>query len=141
MLTEGKTYAITMTWDCVESSGAAGVRCKGRIDRVCIPIYRGTAAEQLDVIRSAARDAAGELAPFEARLARAPWLAGTEPTAADAALVPQIGHLMRALGKPVVQELDLEIAPLAERFPSIAAWWTRCVALPGFDRTYPPHWR
>lgn len=30
--TEGKSHGVTMTWDCVESSGAAGVRCKGQIN-------------------------------------------------------------------------------------------------------------
>jgi glutathione S-transferase len=111
------------------------------IDRVCIPIYRGTAAEQVDVVRTAARDVAGELSSLEARLASTEWLVGAEPTAADAALVPQVGHLMRATGKPIAQELNLEIAPLAKRFPAIAAWWDRCNAMPGFGRTYPPHWR
>ena len=70
-----------------------------------------------------------------------PMFSRGEPTAADGALVPQIGHLMRATGKPIALELDLEIAPIATRFPSIAAWWDRCSALPGFERTYPPHWR
>jgi glutathione S-transferase len=111
------------------------------IDRVCIPIYRGTAAEQVDALRAASRDVAGELAAYEARLARTPWLGGADPTAADAALVPLVGHLLRATGKPIAQELDLEIAPLASRFPAIAAWWARCNALPGFGRTFPPHWR
>jgi glutathione S-transferase len=92
-------------------------------------------------VRTAARDVAAELAPFEARLARTPWLTGEQPTAADAAFVPQIGHLLRATGKPVAQDLDLDLAPFAERFPAFAAWWARCQALPGFDRTYPPHWR
>jgi hypothetical protein len=32
MFAEGKTHAVTMTWDCVESSGAAGVRCRGQIN-------------------------------------------------------------------------------------------------------------
>jgi hypothetical protein len=31
LFTEGKTHNITMSWDCVESSGAAGVRCKATI--------------------------------------------------------------------------------------------------------------
>ena len=31
MTTEGKTFPVTMTFDCVESSGAAGVRCKAAI--------------------------------------------------------------------------------------------------------------
>ena len=28
MMTEGKTHQITMTYDCTESAGAAGVKCK-----------------------------------------------------------------------------------------------------------------
>ena len=111
------------------------------LDRVCLPIYRGTAAETADAVRAAASDVARELAPLEARLANQPWLAGDEATAADAALVPQIGHLLRATSKPGVSDLDLEIAPFATRFPALAAWWDRIKALPGFDRTYPPHWR
>lgn len=111
------------------------------VDRVCIPIYRGTAVEQLEAVRAAARDVAAELAPLGAQLARTPWLIGAEPTAADAALVPQVGHLLRATGKPIARELDLELGPLTTRFPAIAAWWERCNAVPGFERTYPPHWR
>lgn len=34
LLTEGKTHPIDMSWDCVESSGAAGVRCKGQINGI-----------------------------------------------------------------------------------------------------------
>ena len=30
-LSEGKTHAVTMTYDCVESAGAAGVRCTSKI--------------------------------------------------------------------------------------------------------------
>ena len=110
------------------------------IDRVVIPIYRGVAAEQADAVRAAARDVATELARIETQLARTQWLVGDEPTAADGALIPQIGHLLRALGKPGVEELELEIAPFT-RFPAITAWWERVVALPRFDRTYPPHWK
>lgn len=110
------------------------------LDRVCIPIYRGTAAEQVDAVRAATRDVAGELAPFATRLAQHEWLVGDGPSAADFALVPQVGHLYRAMSKPIAQDLDLELAPVDTRFPSIAAWWTRVRGLPGFDRTYPPHW-
>jgi glutathione S-transferase len=110
------------------------------LDRVCLPIYRGTAAEHVDAVRAAAHDVANELAPFETRLASQAWLVGDGPTAADFALVPQIGHLQRAMEKPIAQDLDLELAPVDSRFPAIAAWWQRVRALPGFDRTYPPHW-
>jgi glutathione S-transferase len=111
------------------------------LDRVCIPIYRGAAAEQVDVVRAAAREVATELAPFEARLATQSWLVGDSPTAADFALVPQVGHLQRAMSKPVALDLDLELAPVPSRFPAITAWWERIRALPNFERTFPPHWR
>jgi glutathione S-transferase len=111
------------------------------VDRVCLPIYRGTAAEQVEAVRAAAHDVAVELAPFEVRLAAASWLVGDGPSAADFALVPQIGHLHRAMGKPIARDLDLELAPIAARFPAVSSWWGRVQALPGFDRTYPPHWK
>jgi glutathione S-transferase len=111
------------------------------LDRVCIPIYRGTAAEQVDAMRSAAHDVATELSPFEARLGQHAWLVGDGPSAADFALVPQVGHLHRAMSKPIARDLDLELAPVESRFPAIAAWWDRIRALPGFERTYPPHWK
>lgn len=110
------------------------------VDKLCIPIYRGVAAEQADAVRAAARDIAAQLAPFEERLTSSPWLVGEQPTSADGAIVPQIGHLFRALEKPVAKTLDLELDPLHSRFPGIAAWWDRCRALPNFGRTYPPHW-
>jgi glutathione S-transferase len=111
------------------------------IDRLCIPLYRGVAAEQADAVRAAARDLAAALAPFEARLAKTPWLAGDEPTAADAAFVPMIGHLHRALEKPAAHDLDLELLPIGARVPAFAAWWDRVRAVAGFEKTYPPHWR
>ena len=111
------------------------------IDRVCIPIYRGTAAERVDEVRAAARDVFTELAPFEAQLTRTRWLTGDQPTAADAAFVPQIGHLLRAASKPVASDLGLAVSDLDAKLPAFTAWWDRCRALPGFERTYPPHWR
>ena len=111
------------------------------VDRLVIPIYRGIAGEQADAMRAATRDIVAELAPLEQRLSQSPWLVGDQPTAADGAVVPPVGHLLRALDKPVARTLDLEIDPLATRFPALAAWWARCLALPNFDRTYPPHWK
>lgn len=110
------------------------------LDRVCIPIYRGTAGEQVDAVRSSARDVVRELAPFEARLGARAWLVGDGPSAADFALVPQVGHLHRATSKPIAQDLELELAPVSSRFPAISAWWDRVRTLPGFERTFPPHW-
>jgi hypothetical protein len=31
--------------------------------------------------------------------------------------------------------------PFDAKYPRLASWLTRFEALPGYDRTYPPHWR
>jgi predicted Zn-dependent protease len=96
---------------------------------------------QLEMALAAPNITGVQRSRFEARLAQSSWLVGDGPTAADFALVPQIGHLFRAMSKPVAQDLDLELQPVASRFPALAAWWDRIRALPGFERTYPPHWK
>jgi hypothetical protein len=35
----------------------------------------------------------------------------------------------------------LGLLPLAERYPALEDWRLRVAALPGYKRTYPPHWR
>jgi glutathione S-transferase len=37
--------------------------------------------------------------------------------------------------------LELGVLPLASTYPALAAWMARMEALPGYQRTYPPHWR
>ena len=78
---------------------------------------------------------------WEARLASGPWLVGSSVTAADLTLQAFVQHLRRAGGKPGVDALDLGLAPLGARYPALAAWLARIEALPGYERTYPPHWR
>jgi glutathione S-transferase len=135
----GSSAAETgLIWRCISEVMAY---LEPAVDRVCIPIYRGTAAEQIEAVRSAAHDVAKELAPLEARLAKHDWLVGDGVSAADFALVPMIGHLHRAMGKPLAQDLDLDLVPIASRLPAISAWSDRIRALPGFERTYPPHWK
>ena len=43
--------------------------------------------------------------------------------------------------KDVAKDLDLGLIPLDRRFPHVAAWVKRMEALPGYERTVPPHWR
>jgi len=85
--------------------------------------------------------ATAELAPFDARLARAPWLVGDGPTAADLAWFPAMRLLVRAGVRAEVRATELGLFPLGGVYPNIAAWISRIEALPGYDRTYPPHWR
>ena len=49
--------------------------------------------------------------------------------------------LLRAMSKPAAAELRSRLLPLDVFYPSIARWIHRVEGLPGYERTYPPHWR
>jgi len=65
-------------------------------------------------------------------------LCGQEISAADLAIYP---FLARVGGKNEVKSLGLGMLLLEARYPKLAAWTERVEALPGYERTYPPHWR
>lgn len=94
-----------------------------------------------DVIRKNAKRLKAELGFFEAQLASMPYVAGQSLSAADLALIAFLHFNLRAAGKEIPLSLGLGIFPLADRWPSLAAWAGRMERLPAFDRTYPPHWR
>ena len=113
-----------------------------KMDRVAIPIYQGKVAEQAEAIKVAAvggapgaGDAGGD------RWRRLPFLAGDSVTAADCTALAFVQHLLRASGKESARPLELGFLPLDARYPRLAAWLARMEALPGYERTYPPHWR
>jgi glutathione S-transferase len=112
-----------------------------KLDRMAIPIYRGKVAEQIDAIKAAALEVHQELATLESALSGSPFLAGEALTAVDCTALPFIQHLVRAASKESAQPLELGLLPLAGRYPELAAWLRRMEALPGYERTYPPHWR
>ncbi len=112
-------------------------------DGITAPIFRGKAtqgagAEAVMAARDPAHDA---LRWVDDRLAGSLFLAGQLVSAADIVLLPVIQALARAAGKDSAATLDLGILPFHETYPGIAAWLTRMVALPGYDKTIPPHWR
>ncbi|HEY0483114.1 MAG TPA: glutathione S-transferase family protein [Kofleriaceae bacterium] len=82
-----------------------------------------------------------ELAQLDARLARGPWLVGDTVSAADLAWFPALRLMVRAGVRAEARAKELGLFPLAEVYRHIGAWIARIEALPGYDRTYPPHWR
>jgi len=109
--------------------------------RVAGPIFFGTAAEKGDDVRAAAKQVHDELARMEQRLKAASWLAVDSLSAADIVAYPTVEILLRAAGKEAAKPFDLGLLPFADRYPATAAWRERVRALPGYDKTYPPHWR
>jgi glutathione S-transferase len=82
-----------------------------------------------------------ELQRLDGRLARGAWLVGDGPTAADIAWFPAMRLVVRAGSRAEPRAKELGLFPFAEIYPHIGAWIARVEALPGYDRTYPPHWR
>ena len=110
-------------------------------NRIVAPILFGGVAEKADDIRAAARDVHAELGALDRRLATHAWLASDTVSAADIAVYPFTELLLRAAGKEDAQPLGLGLLPFAKTYPALAAWQDRIRALPGYDKTYPPHWR
>jgi Glutathione S-transferase len=82
-----------------------------------------------------------EAATIENRLATSAWLVGEAFSAADVVVFPGIQMLLRSLERREAQELRARFLPLEGNFPAIAAWVGRIQALPGYERTVPPHWK
>ena len=109
--------------------------------RVVGPLFFNQSAEKADDINAALPLVHEELRRMEAQLSRTRWLAGDAISAADLVAHPSIESLLRAAAKEAAKAFDLGLLPLERHYPAIAAWRERIRALPGYDRTYPPHWR
>ena len=105
------------------------------------PLFSGELAGKESQVREAAATLHRELQQYDARLARCSWLRGDTLTAGDIVLYPFIPTLLRAAAKPAAGPLNLGFLPFGERYPHMARWSAAIEKLPGYARTYPPHWR
>jgi glutathione S-transferase len=106
-----------------------------------VPIYFGRAIEEAAKIRAAVPALRAELVRLDATLRDRTWLVGNGITAADVVIYPLLKSVERAAGKPGAEAFGLDFVPVADRYRSLARWMRRIEALPGYERTYPPHWR
>jgi glutathione S-transferase len=109
-------------------------------ERIVVPAFGGRPLDTVDM-QAAAGDLHGELSGMEQAVSRGGWLAVERLSAADLAVYPFVEALLRAAGKEAVRPMGLGFLPLAERCPALEDWRQRIAALPGYERTYPPHWR
>ena len=106
-----------------------------------LPIYGNTAPEKADQVRAALPPIRDELARLEAALRDRDWLVTPAISAADIAVFPLVKSLLRAAGKPAASAFEHGLTSFSTRYPALAAWLVRVETLPGYERTYPPHWR
>lgn len=94
-----------------------------------------------DRVTAAMHAVASEARTIEGRLSKSEWIVGDAFSAVDMVIFPGIQLLKRALEKPVARELSSRFMPVEVNYPALGRWLTRVAALPGYERTYPPHWR
>lgn len=110
-------------------------------DKVIRPVFFGKGLDETEKIQQAAQAVRQELQRIDRELSGSTWLVGKQISAADISLFPLVQTILRAAGKDAAKSLKLEFLPLADTFPNLSAWVNRIEALPGYERTYPPHWR
>jgi glutathione S-transferase len=84
---------------------------------------------------------AREARTIEARLSKSDWVVGESFSAVDMVIFPGIQLLRRALERPEARELSSRFMPVEVNYPALGRWLARVEGLPGYERTYPPHWR
>jgi glutathione S-transferase len=82
-----------------------------------------------------------ELQTLEATLGTRDSIAPGGLSAADFTWFPGIKSIERASGKEAAAPFELPFLPFGETHPNIARWMRTIEAIPGYERTYPPHWR
>jgi glutathione S-transferase len=111
------------------------------LNQIIQAAFLGNIEERVEEITRAMHVVGGEARTIEGRLSKSDWLVGAELSAADLVVFPAIMLLRRALEKREAGELRSRFLPMETTYPALARWIGRVEALPGYDRTYPPHWR
>jgi glutathione S-transferase len=62
-------------------------------------------------------------------------------TDADVAMYPFVATLERSTTKAETLAREIGLHPLREIYPSVGRWMRLFESVPGYERTYPPHWR
>ena len=105
------------------------------------PLLFGQLEAQRDKVNEGLPALREELGRLETQLNGHDFFVGATVSAADIFVFPMIKTIERAASKPGAETIDHGLRPLASAFPKLAAWVARIEAIPGYDATYPPHWR
>jgi glutathione S-transferase len=114
---------------------------ENQLTQIVSAVFFENMDERVDVITRATHVVAGEARTIEGRLSNSDWLVGEHVSAADMVVFPGIMLLLRAMEKREAGDLRSRFLPMETTYPAIARWIERMSSLPGFERTYPPHWR
>ena len=111
------------------------------VQRIIHGVFTDRVADEVDALTDAMHVVGREARTIEGRLSKEEWIVGAHYSALDMVIFPWIQLLRRALDKPAAKELGARFLPMETNYPALARWIHRIEALPGYARTYPPHWR
>lgn len=114
---------------------------EAHINRICEALFTGRVAPGSEEITRSMHVVAREARTIEQRLSRSDWIVGEAYSACDMAIFPFIQLLRRALDRPQGRDLASRFLPVEANYPALGRWLARIESLPGYERTYPPHWR
>jgi glutathione S-transferase len=104
-------------------------------------IFFGQLEQRRDDVIASRKILEVELLNLENILAARNYLAGDVLTAADMVWFPIVKIIERAGMRENTTEVSGSFCKLLESYPAVAQWCKRVEQLPGYDKTYPPHWR
>ncbi len=111
------------------------------LQKIVSAVFAGDINGDIDSLTDAMHVVGREARTIEGRLSKERWIVGEHYTALDMVIFPWIQLLRRALTRSAAAELGARFLPMETNYPALARWISRIEALPGYDRTYPPHWR
>ena len=105
------------------------------------PIFFGQMKEKRDKVIKARQATEKEFATINSVLTERAYLVSDNLTAADIVLYPFIKFTARAAGKENTDVVSGTLRDIDEHYKALSGWCRRIEALPGYDNTYPPHWK
>jgi glutathione S-transferase len=111
------------------------------VSKIVTSIFENRQDEDMDALTDAMHIVAREARTIEGRLSKEEWIVGQSYSATDMMIFPWIQLLRRALSRSAAAELGARFLPMERNYPALARWIHRIESLPGYERTYPPHWR
>ncbi|MBT5434341.1 MAG: glutathione S-transferase family protein [Alphaproteobacteria bacterium] len=97
--------------------------------------------EMRDEVRESAKAVGEEMDRYETALAASEWLVGSAMSAADIVAYPHFELFFRLMARDDVKPEKLGFDSGWAAYPALSAWRSRIQAIPGYDNTYPPHWK
>ena len=109
--------------------------------KALFPLFSGTYAENKKEADEGFELMRESLVRYNDLIGEKDYMEGGSPTIFDIALYPTMALSQRVIKSPAGDAIDRAGLVISAEYPRLAAWMARIEAHPGFENTYPPHWK